>query len=98
MAPSAPYRTLGLDIADDGVAVLTLNRPDEANALNAEMAAELRRAALGLAHDHSVRAVLIQSFGRVFCGGGDLGAFAAEDPSDVALYIESLTIDLHAAL
>src|SRR5207244_373587 len=62
------------------------------------MAAELRRVALMLAHDPSVRAVLVQSFGRVFCGGGDLGAFAAEDPADVPAYIESLTIDLHAAL
>jgi 2-(1,2-epoxy-1,2-dihydrophenyl)acetyl-CoA isomerase len=98
MAPFPSLQTIALETNADSVAVLTLNRPDDANAINGQMASELRIAALALSHDPSVRAVLLQSFGRVFCGGGDLGSFAAEEPADVPRYIESLTIDLHAAL
>ncbi len=98
MASSLSLQTLTLEIGADAVAVLTLNRPDEANAINGPMASELRAVALSLSRDASVRAVLLQSFGRVFCGGGDLGAFAAAPADEVSEYIESLTIDLHAAL
>jgi 2-(1,2-epoxy-1,2-dihydrophenyl)acetyl-CoA isomerase len=98
MAPSLSLRTLTLETDADSVAVLTLNRPDDANAVNAEMAAELRAVAVAIAHDPAVRAVVIQSYGRVFCGGGDLGAFAATPAADLAGYIDGLTIDLHAAL
>ena len=98
MGPSPGFHTITLEIGADSVAVLTLDRPDEANAINGQMAAELRAAALALSHDPSVRAVLLQSFGRVFCGGGDLAGFAAAEPSELPGHIESLTIDLHAAL
>jgi 2-(1,2-epoxy-1,2-dihydrophenyl)acetyl-CoA isomerase len=87
-----------LETRPDGVAIVTLDRPDAGNSINADMAAELRTVALNLSHDASVRAVVLQSFGKVFCGGGDLGAFAGQDAGDVAAYIDSLTIDLHAAL
>jgi 2-(1,2-epoxy-1,2-dihydrophenyl)acetyl-CoA isomerase len=96
--PAPAFRTLALEVHPDAVAVLTLDRPDAGNSINAEMAAELRSVVLTLAHDPTVRAVVVQSHGRVFCGGGDLGAFAGQDPADVAGYIDSLTIDLHAAL
>jgi 2-(1,2-epoxy-1,2-dihydrophenyl)acetyl-CoA isomerase len=98
MASTLGLQTLTLETGADAVAVLTLNRPDEANAINGQMASELRSVALSLSHDPSVRAVVLQSFGRVFCGGGDLGAFAAAPAAEVSEYIESLTIDLHAAL
>jgi 2-(1,2-epoxy-1,2-dihydrophenyl)acetyl-CoA isomerase len=98
MGPSPGFHTITLETGADSVAVLTLNRPDEANAINGLMATELRTAALALSHDASVRAVLLQSFGRVFCGGGDLAGFAAAPPSELPRHIESLTIDLHAAL
>jgi 2-(1,2-epoxy-1,2-dihydrophenyl)acetyl-CoA isomerase len=91
--------TLTLDIdVETGVAVLTLNRPDHANAINVPMAAELRRAAVALSHDPTIRAVVIQSFGPVYCGGGDLAAFTLEPPDRLVGYIDGLTIDLHAAL
>jgi 2-(1,2-epoxy-1,2-dihydrophenyl)acetyl-CoA isomerase len=98
VAPVPTLETLALDISSDGVALLTLDRPDAGNSINPQMAAELRTVALTLGHDPSVRAVLVQSFGRVFCGGGDLGAFAGQDAADLGAYVDSLTIDLHAAL
>jgi 2-(1,2-epoxy-1,2-dihydrophenyl)acetyl-CoA isomerase len=62
------------------------------------MAADLRQAAVHLAHADGVRAVLLTANGRVFCGGGDLGAFAAVDAADLPAFIDDLTIDLHAAV
>jgi 2-(1,2-epoxy-1,2-dihydrophenyl)acetyl-CoA isomerase len=61
----------------DGVAVLTLNRPDRANVLDLEMAAALIAAIDAVAQDKSVRAVLLQARGRQFCGGGNINDFAS---------------------
>jgi 2-(1,2-epoxy-1,2-dihydrophenyl)acetyl-CoA isomerase len=95
--PAVSYQTITLEV-DAGLAVLTLNRPEAANALDATMAAELRQAAVTLAHDPSVRAILLGSTGRVFCGGGDLASFASQDPATLPGYVDNMTIDLHAAL
>ena len=62
---------------DDGLARLTLNRPDAANTINDEFARDLRTAVVELSMDPSVRAVLLTGSGRFFCGGGDLRAFRA---------------------
>jgi 2-(1,2-epoxy-1,2-dihydrophenyl)acetyl-CoA isomerase len=91
------YQTISLQV-ERGLATLTLDRPEAANALNDVMAAELRQAAVALAHDAGVRAVLITANGRVFCGGGDLATFAAKDPAALPAFVDHLTIDLHAAL
>ena len=92
------FTTMTLTVDDAGLAVLTFSRPDHANAMDLTMANELRHAAVALVHDPSVRALLISANGPVFCGGGDLGAFASQPPARMAAYIEHLTIDLHAAL
>ncbi|HEX3159118.1 MAG TPA: 2-(1,2-epoxy-1,2-dihydrophenyl)acetyl-CoA isomerase PaaG [Gemmatimonadaceae bacterium] len=55
-----------------GVAVLTLNRPDVLNSFNSRMARELREALDACAADDTVRAVLLTGAGRGFCGGQDL--------------------------
>src|ERR1019366_2996251 len=56
----------------DGVATITLNRPDVLNSFNSGMARELQAALAGLAGDDSVRAVLLTGAGRAFCAGQDL--------------------------
>ena len=58
--------------ARDGVARITLNRPDVLNSFNAGMAKELQQALAEAARDGSVRAVLITGSGRAFCAGQDL--------------------------
>jgi len=98
MLDVSDFTTITLSVGTDGIARLALNRPDKANAMDATMAYELRHAAVELLHDVSVRAVLLSSTGSVFCGGGDLKAFAGEPPPRMAAYIEHLTIDLHAAV
>ena len=56
----------------DGIATITLNRPDVLNSFNSGMARELQATLTGLAGDDSVRAVLLTGAGRAFCAGQDL--------------------------
>lgn len=55
-----------------GVATLTLNRPDQYNALSARLLAALQSAVRDLANDESVRVVVIAGAGKAFCAGHDL--------------------------
>jgi enoyl-CoA hydratase len=65
----------------EGVATVTLNRPDQRNALNGELLAGLVDAIRGARDDEAVRAVVLTGAGdRVFCAGADLGGFAADAP------------------
>jgi 2-(1,2-epoxy-1,2-dihydrophenyl)acetyl-CoA isomerase len=65
------YETVDLRI-DNGVAQITLNRPERLNAWTAQFGDELREALLTDAADPSVRAVLITGAGRGFSSGADL--------------------------
>jgi enoyl-CoA hydratase/carnithine racemase len=57
---------------DGGVATLTLDRPDQLNALTFEVYAELRDTFLRLEHEKDVHAVVITGAGRGFCSGGSV--------------------------
>lgn len=57
---------------DDGVAVLTLNRPEKLNAFTGRMGAELGQAYADCDADEAVRAVVVTGAGRAFCAGADL--------------------------
>lgn len=61
---------------DDGVAVITLNRPDKLNAFAGAMALTLRDALSAASADPSIRAVLLAGAGRSFCAGQDLADVA----------------------
>ncbi len=70
--PDAPaLQHLTVDVAD-GVATLTLNRPDALNALNATLRGELLAALKDFARDDAVRCVVLTGAGRAFCAGADL--------------------------
>jgi len=58
----------------DGVAVLTLDRPEKLNAFSGEMGRSLGRAYRDCDADDSVRAVVLTGAGRAFCSGADLSA------------------------
>jgi methylglutaconyl-CoA hydratase len=60
--------------AGGGAAVVTLNRPEKRNALDAQTIAELKEAFSRAGADESVRAVLLTSSGADFCSGADLSA------------------------
>lgn len=59
---------------DDGVARLTLNRPEKRNALNAEVIAGLKDRLREASRDENVRVVVITGAGKDFCSGADLSA------------------------
>ncbi|MBI5941336.1 MAG: enoyl-CoA hydratase/isomerase family protein [Caulobacterales bacterium] len=65
----------------DGIATLTMNRPESRNALSGEMLAALSAAAPRLALDPNVRAVVITGAGGAFCAGGDVKGFVADKGS-----------------
>jgi len=56
----------------EGVATITLDRPQSRNALDLAMCEELLAAAQGAAADASIRLVLVRANGPVFCAGADL--------------------------
>jgi 2-(1,2-epoxy-1,2-dihydrophenyl)acetyl-CoA isomerase len=68
----------------DGVATLTLNRPDRLNALSTPMIEGLLEALPRLAEDTAVGAVVLTGAGRGFCAGGDVKSMA-EDSAQRAL-------------
>ncbi|HTE44329.1 MAG TPA: 2-(1,2-epoxy-1,2-dihydrophenyl)acetyl-CoA isomerase PaaG [Gemmatimonadaceae bacterium] len=63
----------------EGVATITLNRPDVLNSFNQAMTAELRAAIARVAADDSLRAVVITGAGRGFCAGQDLAEAVPAD-------------------
>ena len=80
------------------VAVVTLDRPDAANALNPQMAADLADAAVACEADDSIRAVVLTGAGdKLFCGGGDLRSFAEAGDGARAMVLE-MTKNLHSAV
>jgi enoyl-CoA hydratase/carnithine racemase len=61
---------------EDGVATITLNRPDKLNAFNTQMMKDLIAAFDETDGDDNVRAVIVTGSGRAFCAGADLSAGA----------------------
>jgi enoyl-CoA hydratase/carnithine racemase len=62
----------------DGVATVTLDRPDKLNALTFESYADLRDLIAELPHHQDVRVLVIRGEGRGFCGGGDVNEIIGE--------------------
>lgn len=81
---------------EDGLARLTLNRPDAGNSLTPDLARDLLQASVRCYSDSAVRAVLLTGSGKNFCVGGDLKTFKQAGP-DVGALIKETTGYLHAA-
>jgi 2-(1,2-epoxy-1,2-dihydrophenyl)acetyl-CoA isomerase len=62
---------------EDGVAVLTLNRPERLNALTRTMLSGLREHLAAMAEDPAIGCVVLTGAGRAFCSGGDVRVQAA---------------------
>ena len=90
------YNTLNFEVAD-GVATITLMRPDAGNSLNGEAFQEIWEASLACEEDPAIRAVLITATGWMFCSGGDLKDFAAKGDGLPRYLTESAT-RFHAAI
>jgi len=81
----------------DGIATLTLNRPDKLNAMNPASFVELRDHLDSIATDAETRVVVLQGAGRSFCAGNDLGSIAAGEKAPTP-HFQAETIDALEAL
>src|SRR3989449_9920436 len=76
------YQTLLFEIKD-GIALITINRPDKLNALNDQVMAELADVAQRLATDDAIRGAILTGAGpKAFVAGADIGALATQGPFD----------------
>jgi enoyl-CoA hydratase/carnithine racemase len=83
------------DVADNGVATITLNEPDTRNALSAEILGGLTGALRGAREDQRVRCVVLaSSHERVFSSGANLGGFAGDVPLVHKHFGSELFVDL----
>lgn len=78
-----PYETL-LYAVEDGVATITLNRPDRMNAMTGRMTQDLLRVFDAIDADDAVRCVIFTGAGRAFCAGADLGGGGTFDYETLA--------------
>jgi enoyl-CoA hydratase len=77
-----PYQTLLLDVRD-GVALITVNRPDKLNALNDQVVGELAEAAERLVSDAAIKGAIITGSGtKAFVAGADIADLARQGPFD----------------
>lgn len=95
-AHAESYETLRYDVGE-GVATITLNRPDAANAINMTLGRELMLAVTRANADPNVRALLLTATGKMFSGGGDLASFATYG-DDLGRALRELTGYLHLAV
>jgi enoyl-CoA hydratase len=80
---------------EDGVAVLTLSRPDALNALSKDMMLSLDGALDEIIVDDRVRAVVVTGSGKAFCAGGDLREFSTLLDADPSSLLETLAFNQH---
>lgn len=81
---------------DDGICILTLNRPDKLNALNWPTIEELMRHLDDVEVRDEVRAVVLTGSGRAFCAGADIPSIAAAVEGGVASALREVVGRGHA--
>lgn len=72
------YETIKFDIRDDGIATMTLNRPERMNCFNQKMFAEWQDVTAKVAYDDDIRVLIITGEGRSFSSGVDLSILGSE--------------------
>lgn len=81
---------------NDGVATITLNRPDRLNAFNDDLIAQLGTALDRADRDRSIRAIVLTGAGRGFSAGGDVAAQRARADSHAQGTGADIDIDIEA--
>src|SRR5665213_3627962 len=72
MLATTPYRFIQVETGGDGIAVVTLNRPEKRNALSLDVMRELIAAFEAIGADRSARVAILRGVGPVFSAGHDL--------------------------
>lgn len=91
---SSPAITLDIE---DGIAWLTLARPEKRNAVDPEFAFRLHELAERCAADQAIRCAVLTGSGKFFCVGGDIDAFSAAG-EDAEAAVGSLARSFHSGI
>ena len=90
---TSTYETL-LTTLDDGILVITLNRPDKLNAWTFQLGAELRAAVIAANDNPAVDAMVVTGAGRAFCAGADISlVFDAQSKAEPPYKAQALPED-----
>ena len=82
MLEQSNYQRMIIDRRDNGVVVVTLNRPEKSNAIDTRMHHELMTFSKDFSDDPDLRVLVLAGAGKAFCSGGDFSADTAiEMPS-----------------
>lgn len=88
-----------METFENGIATLTMNRPEARNALTREMLLALSEALPRLASDPTVRLVVLTGAGNAFCSGGDVKGFAKSAAgAPASLSFDQKVTDLRARM
>jgi 2-(1,2-epoxy-1,2-dihydrophenyl)acetyl-CoA isomerase len=90
------YEKLLFDVRE-GIATITLNRPEAFNALDEQLGREFHDAIITCSEDDHIRVVVITGNGRAFCAGGDVKSFCAKIDT-IGTHVKRLTTELHGAV
>ncbi|HYP63433.1 MAG TPA: enoyl-CoA hydratase-related protein [Acidocella sp.] len=82
---------------ENGIARITLNRPKAGNAIDLPLARAFWDAANIVDEDQTIRVVTLTGAGKLFCGGGDVGAFANAGER-FSVLLKELTGYIHGAI
>lgn len=82
------YETILTEITDKHVGIITLNRPEQLNTFNSQMAGDLHSGLLDMEADDKVRVVLLKSSGRAFCAGIDVNELEGKSANQYRQWIE----------
>jgi enoyl-CoA hydratase/carnithine racemase len=82
------YETILTEITEKYVGIITLNRPEQLNTFNSQMAGELHSGLLDMEADDKVRVVLLKSSGRAFCAGIDVNELEGKSANQYRQWIE----------
>ena len=82
---------------NNSIAIVTLNRPDNANTINLDLVKDLYESFKECHHDQAIRAVIFTAKGSMFSAGGDLDSFV-EEADNLGPFITDMTTYFHLAV
>jgi enoyl-CoA hydratase/carnithine racemase len=87
-------KTVIVDMLENHIGEITLNRPDSLNTFTRALASELTAALLQLDGDPAVRVIILKGAGKAFCAGIDVGDFFGKSTHDYRVWIERMETPL----
>lgn len=84
------YENIIVEIGDDFVAEITLNRPNSLNTFNVPLAEELNQAFEEIDEDNQARVIILKGAGKAFCAGIDVSDFSNKSATEYRDWIECM--------